>query len=146
VSRRIPVLVVIALLAGLAGCELVVDDGTRVLATTDAEADATDPDAAPPDASTVEVTPPIDSGALDVARADVGPGPDCSSTCLGEATACKQTCSSTQMTCMSACHGGGPQCQNQCTQADMSCTGACNAQCFSCFMQAACGGQTACSL
>jgi hypothetical protein len=143
VRRHIPVLVVIVCLAGPAGCELVVDDGSRVLATTDP-----DDDAMAPEASTVEVTPPIDSGPPDVARADAGPGPDCSSTCLGEATACKQTCANTQMTCITACHGNGPpgQCQGQCTQQDMSCTDACNAQCFSCFTEAGCGGSTACSL
>jgi hypothetical protein len=131
VSRRLAC-VAVASLAALAGCELVVDDGTRVLASEDGGMDGG--------------RLSTEAGVLDVAPPDAGTGPGCASVCTDTATSCRQTCASTLATCTSACPGHAPgPCQDQCTQADMQCDGNCDLQCVACFTQTDCAGSSACS-
>jgi hypothetical protein len=145
VSRSLGVCLAIAAFA-LTGCELVVDDGTRVLASTDAGADARADAADPPpaDARLPEAAPP-EASPMEAAPVEASTGPSCSSECLSEATSCQQTCATSEASCMSACHPPGPGlCQQQCTQVDTTCNSGCSDQCLTCFMKASCAGSSAC--
>jgi hypothetical protein len=152
VSRHLGVCLAITAF-GMAGCELAVDDGTRVLASSDAGADAVleagagalveggadalaeAPDPPHPEAGPPEAAPPMDATV----------GPSCSSACMSAATSCQQSCASDEATCMAACRPpANGICQQQCTQTDTLCNGGCSDQCVTCFMKAACAGPNAC--
>ena len=122
-------------IATLAGCELVVDDGTRVLESVDAGRDSA------PD----EVDPPAEAALPDTGGTDVGTGPTCSSMCLSQAASCQQTCAAMLASCLSGCHGNGSPCSGQCTEQDAACDSQCGNQCVSCFMQTMCAGSDACT-
>jgi len=135
VSRSLGVCLAIAAFA-LTGCELVVDDGTRVLVSTDAGADA-GADALDP--------PPVEAGMPETTPMDTSPGPACSSGCMSAAMSCQQTCTAGQATCMAACRPPATGiCQQQCMQTDTTCNGGCSDQCVTCFMKADCAGSSAC--
>lgn len=131
-------------IATLGACELVVDDGTRVLVSSDASRDSgVDVE---PDVGMAEPDSPIEAGLLDTNWIDVGAGQDCSSGCLSQATSCQQACAAIEATCLSGCpgNGNGP-CQGQCTQQDVNCDSQCGNQCVSCFMKTMCAGSDACA-
>jgi hypothetical protein len=131
-------------IATLGGCELVVDDGTRVLVSADASRDSgVDVET---DVAMDEADPPVEAGLLDANGIDVGTGQDCSSGCLNEATSCQQACAATEATCLSGCHGNGNgACQGLCTQQEVNCDSECSNQCVSCFMKTMCAGPNACT-
>ena len=122
----------VASLATLTGCELLVDDGMRVLASVDAGRDS----------STDDVDPPAEAALPDAGRTDVGTGQDCSSTCVNQATLCQQTCAATETSCQSACRNG--PCSSQCAEQGATCDTGCSDQCVGCFMQTMCAGPDAC--
>jgi hypothetical protein len=136
--RRI--LLVFLALASTGGCEIVVDDGTRVLVPMDAAAD-TDGE---PGADGAD--PPAEASLSDAAAMDPEAGSDCSTGCLGQASSCHQTCNGTAATCSAGCQGAhsGP-CQAQCAQEGTSCNGGCTTQCMACLTQTACAETHACS-
>ena len=148
-SRRLAVCLAIASFALLAGCELVVDDGTRVLASTDAGSDVAAEVGADIHASTEagagadEAGPPAEAGGTDAGTTDVGTPPDCSS-CVGEAMSCQQACAAAQATCMSHCKGNDSGCAMGCAQQGMTCNDGCSGDCDTCFMKASCAGSNAC--
>lgn len=125
-------------LASLGGCELVVDEGTRVLASAEAGGDEMR------EASRNESRD--ESGPADAAPTDVGVERDCSSDCLPQSTSCLQTCASTQASCVSSCHGhGSGTCQDRCDQTEADCNDGCISTCVACFTRAACAGSSACT-
>lgn len=130
-------------MAPMCGCELVVDEGTRILAPGDAGGDAASE--AGLDARSDVVEPPTEAGMPDTAATDVGAERGCSSGCLKQAMSCQQICAATEASCLSGCHGHSGPCQDQCSQTGTSCNGGCSNQCLSCFAQAACAGSSACS-
>ena len=130
-------------MAAMCGCELVVDEGTRVLASADAGGDAASE--AGLDARTDVVEPPAEAGMPDTAATDVGAGQGCSSGCLKAATSCQQFCAATEASCLSDCHGHSGPCQDQCTRTATTCNSGCSNQCLACFAKAACAGSSACS-
>jgi len=120
----------------LGACELVVDEGARALSPADAGLDAADGGAD-------ELGPRPEAGPGETGYGDVMV--DCSSGCLSPASACLQTCASTQASCLSICHGhGSGPCDQQCAGANASCTSACGSRCAACLLQAACTEPAAC--
>ena len=130
-------------MAAMCGCELVVDEGTRVLASADAGGDAAS--GAGPDARSDVARPPAESGMPDTAATDVGAAQGCSSACLEAATSCQQGCAATEASCLSDCHDPSGPCQDRCTHTATTCNSGCSHQCLSCLEQAACTGSGACS-
>jgi hypothetical protein len=137
----------LALLAG--GCELVVDDGTRVLASPDAGRDVAADVAADvrvdieAGVGPGEAGPPAEAAVSDAGTADVAPPPDCSS-CTAEAMSCQQACAAAQATCMSDCKGNGSGCTMACAQQGMTCNDGCSSDCDTCSMRASCPGANVC--
>ena len=148
-SRRLALCLAIASFAPLVGCELVVEDGARVLASTDAGGDVAAEVGADIHANTEagagadEAGPPAEAGGTDAGTTDVGTPPDCSS-CVGEAMSCQKACAAAQATCVSDCKGKGPDCTMACTQQGMTCNDGCSGDCDTCFMKASCAGSNAC--
>jgi hypothetical protein len=139
---------VMASFAPLVGCELVVDDGTRVLASTDAGSDVAAEVGADIHANTEagagagEAGPPVEAAVSDARAMEADPPPDCSS-CVSAAMSCQQACSAAQATCVSDCKGG-PSCPMGCAQQEMTCNDGCSGDCDTCFMKASCAGSNAC--
>jgi hypothetical protein len=107
-----------AWVGSLAGCELVVDDGRRVLAG--------------------------DGG--DAATDGGGTAPGCDSGCLSQSTTCQQTCAAMEAACVAACHDPAPPpCLDLCTQQATGCASGCSNQCVACFAQMGCAGSKGCS-
>ena len=148
-SGRLVVCLGVAAFAALAACELVVDNGTRVLASTDAGGDVAADVAADVRADTEasagpgEAGPPAEAAVSDAGTADVAPPQDCSS-CADEARSCQQACAAVQTTCMSDCKGGGSSCPMMCAQQGMTCNDGCSGDCDTCFMKASCAGANVC--
>jgi hypothetical protein len=149
VSRRLVACLAVAAFAPLAGCELVVEDGTRVLASTDAGGDVAAEVAADVRADTeagagvVEAGPPVEAAVSDARTMEADTPPDCSS-CVSAALSCQQACAAAQATCMSDCKGEGPSCSTGCAQQGMTCNDGCSGDCDTCFMRASCAGSNAC--
>ena len=120
-------------------CELVVDDGTRVLAAEDAGADtAADAGAMadePAEAQPPDAPPSAESGATH----------DCTATCTSEAKSCQQACDATQEMCKSACPPKDPMCGSACSAADSSCKAGCSSQCAACVTQPGCAPSGGCA-
>ena len=107
-----------AWVGSLAGCELVVDDGRRVLAAGDGG---------------------------DAQADDGGVPPVCGGACMTQATTCQQTCADMMASCLSACPKPAPApCEDMCAQGQTSCEGDCGNQCMACFAQMNCGASKGC--
>ena len=154
-----------ACLALSCGCELLVDDGTRTLAT--ARLDASDPAEAgvtrdaPEPSFDSDTGGPTQDGAPgpDVQIADAAHAPDapgvvdatdasCGQSCASVAATCGQACVDAQSACESACRGTGNGCMNKCIMTEQSCAQMCDMQCMACFMGEACpmpGGPSSCT-
>lgn len=147
-SRRLAMCLAMASYAPLAGCELVVDDGTRVL-QTDAGGDVVAEVAADVHADTeagagvVEAGPPVEAAVSDARTMEADPPPDCSS-CVSAAMSCQQACAAAQATCMSDCKGNGSGCTMACAQQGMTCNDGCSSDCDTCSMRASCPGANVC--
>jgi hypothetical protein len=139
---RLAVMASTAFVAASAGCELVVDGGARVVATTgdggDAALEVGPGEADPP----AEAAPPAEAGPPDAAMMETAPA--CPAACVNTATSCGGACDATQAECMSSCHGPGQGCSAACTQADADCKTGCNTQCIACFKQEGCPGSGDC--
>ena len=108
-----------AWIGSLVGCELVVDDGKRVLASGDGG---------------------------DAQAADAGMPAVCGEGCLTQSTTCQQTCAATMAMCLSACpRPAPPPCVDMCTEGETACGGQCGDQCLACLAQMQCGVSMGCA-